>query len=82
MDTTKFDAKRRLCPDGACIGIIGPNGRCSECGRAAGDAGEAAASDLPEEAERVGEGELRSPKKYFPQICADQGRRLMLIKCI
>ena len=43
MDTTKFDAKRRLCPDGACIGVIGPNGRCSECGRAPGDAREAPA---------------------------------------
>lgn len=21
------------CPDGSCIGIIGPNGRCTECGR-------------------------------------------------
>lgn len=25
---------RRLCPDGACIGVIGPNGRCKLCGRA------------------------------------------------
>ena len=24
---------RRLCPDGNCIGIIGPDGRCKECGR-------------------------------------------------
>lgn len=24
---------RVLCPDGDCIGIIGPDGRCSECGR-------------------------------------------------
>ena len=26
---------RRLCPDGNCIGVIGPNGRCKECGREA-----------------------------------------------
>ena len=26
-----FDS-RRLCPDGACIGVIGPDGRCSVCG--------------------------------------------------
>lgn len=32
-----FD-ERRLCPDGACIGVIGPGGRCKECGRPA-DAG-------------------------------------------
>ena len=24
---------RRLCPDGNCIGVIGPDGRCRECGR-------------------------------------------------
>lgn len=26
-------ASRRLCPDGNCIGVIGPDGRCKECGR-------------------------------------------------
>ena len=26
---------RRLCPDGNCIGVIGPDGRCKECGRTA-----------------------------------------------
>jgi len=26
---------RVLCPDGACIGIIGPDGRCKECGQRA-----------------------------------------------
>lgn len=30
-----FDSRRRLCPDGACVGVIGPDGKCSECGRAA-----------------------------------------------
>jgi hypothetical protein len=30
-----FDSKRRLCPDGACVGVIGPDGKCSVCGRAA-----------------------------------------------
>lgn len=29
-----FDpTQRELCPDGACIGVIGPDGRCKECGR-------------------------------------------------
>jgi hypothetical protein len=38
-DQTDFNPKRRLCPDGACIGIIGSDGRCGTCGRvAAGDA--------------------------------------------
>jgi len=31
-------AERRLCPDGTCIGVIGPDGVCGECGRAAGSA--------------------------------------------
>lgn len=26
---------RRLCPDGNCIGVIGPDGKCKECGRTA-----------------------------------------------
>jgi hypothetical protein len=32
--TDDFD-DRQLCPDGGCIGVIGPDGRCKECGRAA-----------------------------------------------
>jgi hypothetical protein len=28
-------AHRRLCPDGACIGVIGSDGKCRVCGRAA-----------------------------------------------
>src|SRR5437899_2757896 len=28
-----FEEDRRLCKDGACIGIIGENGCCKECGR-------------------------------------------------
>src|ERR1041384_5224505 len=27
--------QRQLCPDGACIGVIGPDGTCKVCGRAA-----------------------------------------------
>jgi len=29
---------RELCPDGSCIGLIGPNGRCKVCGLARGSA--------------------------------------------
>lgn len=40
-----FDPKRRLCPDGSCIGIVGPDGRCTVCGRAApGQPGQASAA--------------------------------------
>lgn len=31
-------AGRRLCPDGSCLGLIGPEGRCNICG-ARGEAG-------------------------------------------
>ena len=31
--TGGFDAKRALCPDGACVGVIGSNGKCTVCGR-------------------------------------------------
>jgi hypothetical protein len=34
---------RQLCPDGACIGVIGPDGRCKVCGRRASEIPAAAA---------------------------------------
>ena len=33
MSESSFDTNRRLCPDGTCVGVIGPDGRCPECGR-------------------------------------------------
>ncbi len=30
-----FDPTRKLCVDGSCIGVIGPDGRCTECGQVA-----------------------------------------------
>jgi hypothetical protein len=37
MEETSFDPRRRrLCPDGACVGLIGDNGRCKVCGLPAG----------------------------------------------
>ncbi len=33
-DDASLDLSRRvLCSDGACIGVIGPDGRCKECGK-------------------------------------------------
>jgi hypothetical protein len=29
---TNFDPRRRLCPDGSCVGIIGGDGKCTVCG--------------------------------------------------
>ena len=34
MAVTEWD-QRELCPDGGCIGVIGADGTCSVCGRAA-----------------------------------------------
>jgi hypothetical protein len=31
-----FDDERELCPDDACIGLIGPDGRCKVCGKPRG----------------------------------------------
>jgi hypothetical protein len=40
MSQGTFDpSKRRLCTDGACIGVIGDDGRCRECGRSSSGAG-------------------------------------------
>jgi hypothetical protein len=30
-----FDSKRRLCDDGACVGVVGDDGVCRVCGRRA-----------------------------------------------
>ncbi len=41
-----FDPDRReLCSDGACIGVIGTDGRCAECGKASSHGGRAASRD-------------------------------------
>jgi hypothetical protein len=34
-DTETFDPDRQLCPDGACTGVVGSDGKCKECGRSA-----------------------------------------------
>jgi hypothetical protein len=33
--SSSFDPNRRLCSDDSCIGVIGEDGRCRECGKAA-----------------------------------------------
>src|SRR6478672_1535161 len=51
MDDLDF-ANRRLCPDGACIGVIGKDGRCKECGRKDPGAKDRALAGEPEAEER------------------------------
>ena len=33
--TGGFDPGRRLCDDGSCVGVVGPDGVCGTCGRKA-----------------------------------------------
>jgi hypothetical protein len=43
-----FDpARRRLCPDGTCIGLLDDSGRCKECGQVAGARATEAAPTAP-----------------------------------
>jgi hypothetical protein len=35
IDETFDDEERQLCPDGACTGLLGKDGKCKECGRSA-----------------------------------------------
>jgi hypothetical protein len=53
---------RRLCSDESCIGVIGPDGRCKECGRPyAGEDGAAAADVPPVSAPAPAAGEQPGP---------------------
>lgn len=38
-------AKRELCPDGMCTGVLGPDGRCKVCGRPGAGGAKAADPD-------------------------------------
>lgn len=35
--TGDFDPKRKLCEDGACVGVVRPDGFCNLCGRLQGN---------------------------------------------
>ena len=80
-DSEKFDpARRRLCPDGACVGLLDDSGRCKECGRTASGKVEAVSAPAfdaePEEAdlepaeagvvELEGDGGFDSKRKLCP----------------
>jgi hypothetical protein len=65
MSEAKFDPHRRLCPDGACIGVIGSDGHCRVCGRSASGKEAAPADFVPaaegdDEDEREGEDEVQA----------------------
>ncbi len=58
-EPSKFDMdweNRILCSDGNCIGIIGPDGRCKECGKKYDDSIQSQSAfeeDVPEEQEEI-----------------------------
>ena len=78
-----FNPRRRLCPDGSCIGIIGSDGKCTVCGT--GDAGAAgssppvpsATSDAPDEpGVESDEPDTNGPASGFDpnrRLCSDDG---------
>jgi hypothetical protein len=77
MDEPAFDPNRRLCPDGACVGLIGPDGRCTVCARTASAA--AAGEEPPEpttasaDPEGSGGGPSAGPGGFDPnrRLCDD-----------
>ena len=58
--------RRRLCSDESCIGVIGPDGRCKECGKP--DAGVTAMGDV----EMARPEPLREPSDP-PPVSAETG---------
>jgi hypothetical protein len=62
---------RELCPDGACTGVIGDDGRCKVCGLAAlGGGGAGAEAEVEAKAGEAGE----AGEEAFDgerQLCAD-----------
>jgi hypothetical protein len=54
-ETDKFDpSRRRLCPDGACVGLLDDSGRCKECGKTASGVVEPRSEPVWDEAESEG----------------------------
>jgi len=61
---------RLLCSDGNCIGVIGPDGHCKECGKKyEGTLPETFAAD--NESRSEGEGEIRTDTEMDAQPAAD-----------
>ena len=62
MEETAFNPKRRLCPDGSCVGVLGADGRCSVCQRSAGAACRRSVEAAEPWAERRGPGDDARPR--------------------
>jgi hypothetical protein len=66
---TAFNPNRQLCPDGSCVGLLGPDGLCNVCGRPEGASAEA-------EAEVEVEAEAGAPSRPGGTAGFDPARRL------
>jgi hypothetical protein len=71
-DFDDFD-ERRLCDDGNCTGLIGPDGRCKECGRPAGSEGDPAPRLFAEEDDSpiAAESDAASAFDEDRRLCSD-----------
>ena len=73
--------QRQLCPDGGCVGVIGPDGTCKVCGRAAPNWGDDRQRGMrdPDEADRELEkakvlAEPEAPEDFEDRaLCRDGG---------
>jgi hypothetical protein len=76
MDEIPFDSRRRLCPDGACVGVIGRDGRCSVCRRLETALGGAAEVETTDDDPSAPSSFSSSSPSSVPDTAFDSNRRL------
>ena len=72
-------AERKLCPDGACMGVAGPDGKCTMCGATVPGAQKGPSSTSEDEVESAPEPETVSETSSAAKEESgsfDQGRKL------
>jgi hypothetical protein len=62
--------RRRLCPDGSCVGLVGPDGRCRVCGLFSSDGPGDAAGFSPEQTD--GDVAPEADAGFVPQADGDE----------
>jgi len=74
-ESSDLDSERELCPDGACVGVIGPDGRCAVCGTpradGAADSSGAAEPGTAVTAEGGGAGSAGEDDDEDRELCPD-----------